>query len=288
MLEHRPSVTAEWVSTWRGLGESLPDGARLAVDPFGLGCGSRMGALLLRLPPARRRLAARALLATRMRRIILWMQVRTRVIDDVLLDFVRSGGRQVVILGAGFDCRAARFREALGSARVFEVDHPASQGSKLRLLRRAQCVTDNATFIAWDFERDSLGHLPKTLAEHGHDPHAATLTIWEGVVMYLSRDAIGATLDAVVELSGPGSLLVFNYTEPGRIAPWRAVARLVGEPVRSGLWPQHVKSLAEARGLTVAWDRDDLDLAHELLSHTWASRFPGAGGRIALVRRGLV
>ena len=36
---------------------------------------------------------------------------------------------QVVILGAGFDCRAYRL-EALRGARVFEIDHPATQAVK--------------------------------------------------------------------------------------------------------------------------------------------------------------
>jgi len=37
--------------------------------------------------------------------------VRTKYIDDCLLDALRHGAKQVVILGAGFDCRAYRIPE---------------------------------------------------------------------------------------------------------------------------------------------------------------------------------
>lgn len=284
MRHDRSSLTAAWVSTWRGLGEWLPDGARLAVDPFGLACGTRVGALLLQVPPRRRPIVARALLTTRLRRLILWMQIRTRMIDDVLLDFTRAGGKQVLILGAGFDCRAARFREVLGRTQVFEVDHPATQQSKVRLLHKTHTSTDHVRFIPWEFELNSMRDLPLALAEAGHDRLAPTLTIWEGVVMYLSREAVVATLDAVARWSAPRSLLVFNYTEPRRIAAWRAAARLVGERVRPGWTADEMRELAQAHGLPITWDRRDDDLARELLGAPWAARFRGAGGRIALAR----
>jgi O-methyltransferase involved in polyketide biosynthesis len=54
------------------------------------------------------------------------MQVRTRLLDDAVRNFIDAGGRQLVLLGAGFDCRALRMPE-LDCAQVFEVDHPATQ-----------------------------------------------------------------------------------------------------------------------------------------------------------------
>ena len=55
-----------------------------------------------------------------------FLRVRDRYIDDVLRERLAEGLDQLVILGAGLDARAYRF-DALRAARVFEVDHPASQ-----------------------------------------------------------------------------------------------------------------------------------------------------------------
>src|SRR4051794_26490410 len=64
----------------------------------------------------------------------LYMQVRTRVIDDMLRAFVADGGRQVLLLGAGYDSRARRFGDELRGVTFFEVDHPATQEHKRRVL----------------------------------------------------------------------------------------------------------------------------------------------------------
>src|SRR5262249_59401268 len=61
--------------------------------------------------------------------------VRTRYIDDVLGAALRGGAEQVVILGAGFDCRAYRIPD-IARTRVFEVDHPATQAKKTAVITR--------------------------------------------------------------------------------------------------------------------------------------------------------
>ena len=59
-------------------------------------------------------------------------------------------------------------------------------------------------------------------AAAGHDPARATTWIWEGVVMYLTRADIEATLAVVARRSAPGSRLVVLYLSPALIS------RLVG------------------------------------------------------------
>src|SRR5690242_14824589 len=119
-MRDRASFTAQWVAACRGAGVLLPDDARLAVDPW----GARFGGLPSWIMG---RTAARVVRATSLLRWVMYLQVRTRVIDDALLAFVARGGRQIVILGAGFDCRAARFARELADGVVYEVDHPATQ-----------------------------------------------------------------------------------------------------------------------------------------------------------------
>src|SRR5579862_8210435 len=109
MRDGTPSMTAAWVAAARSMGAHLPPEARLADDPYGLRFGR-----LTPPPPRATALAVRWFLP--MRVWVMYMQVRTRILDDVMLAFVRRGGRQIVLLGAGYDCRALRFADALGGA----------------------------------------------------------------------------------------------------------------------------------------------------------------------------
>lgn len=60
---------------------------------------------------------------------------RTRFIGDALRAALAAGVDQVVILGAGYDCRAYRVAE-IGRTPLFEVDHPSTQARKRAILAR--------------------------------------------------------------------------------------------------------------------------------------------------------
>ncbi len=66
-----------------------------------------------------------------------WLQpsiaARTRFVDAEVTGAIEAGLRQVVTCGAGYDDRALRFRTS--GVRFFELDHPATQADKARLLR---------------------------------------------------------------------------------------------------------------------------------------------------------
>jgi methyltransferase (TIGR00027 family) len=213
------------------------------------------------------------------------MQVRTRVIDDEVRAFLAAGHRQVVILGAGFDTRASRFPEA----RIFEVDHPATQARKRAIVGDPPSVT----YLPWDFEAQPVAGLPAALAAAGHDPSVPTLTIWEGVTMYLTRAAIDATTDAVAAYSAPGSPFVVNYLEARMIAEPPAMRRVIGwmvarrgEPFVSGFDPAELDAWAASHGLALGWDEAIRDAGARLLPEAHAMWTRIDGHRIALFRRG--
>src|SRR5262249_11156238 len=143
--------------------------------------------------------------------------------------FVRAHGdaAQVLVLGAGYDARAVRLAHTLRGARVFEVDHPATQARKRAILARVAeegtrdaadlARATHASYLAWDFEARPLAELPRALADAGHLPDAPTVTIWEGVTMYLTPPAIEASFAAIGALSAPGSELVMTYFDRERI-----------------------------------------------------------------------
>ena len=107
------------------------------------------------------------------------VKIRTRYFDDVLEAQLRSGVRQVVILGAGLDTRAVR-KPAAGVT-YFEIDDEATLN--LKECRYAQHgIYANVTFIPGNYVRDGLIEM---LGRNGFDFDLPTYLIWEGNTMYL-------------------------------------------------------------------------------------------------------
>ncbi len=140
------------------------------------------------------------------------MRVRTRFIDDDTRRALGDGMRDVVILGAGFDCRSLRLGE-LADAHVFEIDFAGQLAAKQQALGEAGiAIPPHLHFVPCDFAA------PDFDAQLSHDLHAAglragapTLFIWEGVTSYLSDADIDRSLEWMARTGGPGSRLVFNY-----------------------------------------------------------------------------
>ena len=289
MRDDAPSRTAQWVAAARGMGRLLPEAVRLADDPYGLAFASPSIARLVdRTRDAR---PDRAQAIARVPGLSVWiayMQVRTRLIDDAVRAFVAEGGRQVVVLGAGYDCRALRLPE-LGDARVFEVDHPATQSHKRAVLDRLAAHSP-AHYLAWDFEIRPLDDLPGALGDAGHDPAAPTLTIWEGVTMYLTEAAIHASLRAIASWSAAGSVLALTYMTRQRLQrsvalrAVRAVVRSLGEPFRFGWDPDELPGYLAARGFALTGDISTSSAAHQLLPRELAAQILQTD-RVAIARR---
>jgi methyltransferase (TIGR00027 family) len=170
----------------------------------------------------------------------LWLALRVAYLDRLIgLAVDRLSVRQVVILGAGYDTRAARLPRV--GVRFFEVDHPATQADKReRLAALAGYPTDAATYVACNFEREDP---IERLLHGGFDAREPAIVIWEGVVSYLSDAAVRATATRVATGLDPRSLLAFDFLGKnaavgGRLAPAdrEAYAYLVelGEPIQFG------------------------------------------------------
>ncbi|MER6331451.1 class I SAM-dependent methyltransferase [Streptomyces sp. NPDC001034] len=216
---------------------------------------------------------------------------RTVAIDEALR--ARASG-QLVILGAGLDTRAWRLPE-LARTDVWEVDHPASQRDKrARLDEAAQgdralpALARSVRFTPVDLAVDDLG---AALDAAGHDPSAPTTWLWEGVVPYLTRDQVRATLAALAARTAPGSTLVVNYQAPSaKATAGRLLTRVLGSSLTAGepwrsLWkPHRMAALLAAHGLRVTSDDDLLTLAHAYGGPAGA-RTSLASGRVAVAER---
>jgi len=157
-----------------------------------------------------------------------------------------------VILGAGFDTRAYRL-PAGSPVRCFEVDRPKTQALKRDLLAKAGVDTSRVVFVSADFEQDDW--LAK-LVEAGFDQSRPALLLWEGVMIYLEREAVEATLRKVAGLA-KGSLLAFDYFTSEALDSqslyWRYgrwATKAAGEPLKFGVdsTPPSRERLAELLG----------------------------------------
>jgi methyltransferase (TIGR00027 family) len=179
---------------------------------------------------------------------------RCRYIDDYLRECLKSGVAQLVILGAGLDSRAYRNELHQGVARVFEVDHPATQASKIEQVKKVFGeVPSHVTYIPVDFVDETLDKLLTC----GFDRSLKTLFIWEGVTLYLTIESVGTTLAWVQANSASGSAIIFDYQEmSGRQAQVRrdflyaVVSRLSDEKDVFGFEKGQIEDYLTRRGFT--------------------------------------
>ncbi|MBP6629507.1 MAG: class I SAM-dependent methyltransferase [Kofleriaceae bacterium] len=170
----------------------------------------------------------------------LWLALRVAYLDRLVHAAVdQLDTRQVVILGAGYDTRAARLPRA--GVRYFEVDHPATQAAKqARLAAVPGYPVEAARYVACDFEHDDPVARLIAAGLRVDDP---ALVLWEGVVPYLTEAAVRTTATRLAAGLDPRSLVVFDFVgkrfasgadlgEQARGA--RDFVGSLGEPVRFG------------------------------------------------------
>ena len=143
--------------------------------------------------------------------------LRLRYAEDRLHDAVSAGARQYVLLGAGLDSFCLRQGELADQLRIFEVDHPASQGMKReKLLKIRDQLPSNLVFTPVDFESDRLD---EALTRVGFDRTVPAFFSWLGVTYYLTREAVRDTLDRIAAVAAPGSRIAVDYKYPRHLVP---------------------------------------------------------------------
>lgn len=180
---------------------------------------------------------------------------RARFVEDVVEEQAALGVGQYVILGAGLDTFAQRRPELASRMLVFEIDQPGPQAWKRqRLIDLGFGIPSFLRFVPVDFEKGDDWWT--RLATSGFDVQRPAVVASTGVSMYLTKEAIAATLRRVAALA-PGStfamsfLLPIEMTDPAiRPGMERAVegARASGTPFLSFFTPDEILALASDAG----------------------------------------
>lgn len=180
---------------------------------------------------------------------------RARFIEDLVAEQAARGVGQYVILGAGLDTFAQRRPEIASRLRLYEVDQPGPQAWKReRLIELGYGISEGLRLVPVDFEAG--GSWWKALAAAGFDASKPAIVTSTGVSMYLTREAIAATLRQVAALA-PGSTLVMTFLMPLELADPEARAglelaakgaRASGTPFISFFMPAEMLALARECG----------------------------------------
>jgi methyltransferase (TIGR00027 family) len=152
-------------------------------------------------PDAQRRLCA-GLHAPTGLQIRAHMAARTAFVDGQVLEAIGSGVTQIVVVGAGYDDRALRFRAA--GVRFFELDQAGTQQDKARRVAKIAGGASQPTFVPLDLRHDDVA---EQLARHGHLADRPTLFVCEGLLVYLDRGDILRLLAGLARRAPVGSTL---------------------------------------------------------------------------------
>lgn len=254
MKAYESSRTAYGTTLFRAIESRRPEGDRVCFDPMAKEFLEPPVKMIARIPALSRR-ALKKFDGRGLGASYGFPVVRTRVIDDLLEERLRDGIKQLVIIGAGFDSRAYRFKEIPGKVTVFEIDHPATQGLKTKKVKKLLGgFPGHVLYVPVDLDRDDLW---AGLMEKGYVSTVRTLYICEGLTMYLGGDAIDGMFSSIAGCSGPGSIIVFDYAYESAVngtsdaedaKRWLEFLNNLGEPPRFGVPEGGVGDFLSSRG----------------------------------------
>jgi methyltransferase (TIGR00027 family) len=183
--------------------------------------------------------------------------VRHRAVDELVVRALDAGFRQVVIVGAGYDMRAARF--ARDGVRFVEVDAPATQEKKREILSRAVAPRVAVERAGVDLME---GTLEDALAATAFDWHLDTCFVVEGVVHYLSLPRFDALMAACARGHGR-SRVVLSFIRSDMVSratpAFARLVRLVREVPRLHFHRAELEAVCARHGFSgmTTWSFDE-------------------------------
>lgn len=131
--------------------------------------------------------------------------IRTKFFDDAILEAIKKGKRQFVMLGAGLDARPYRFNLPADTS-WFEVDFESVLEYKRKIL-----IDEIPSVEPIDIYADvSRMNLKRDIESRGFDPKKESVWVAEGLVPYLKDEQVEGLLGLIAEGSSPNSTLLMT------------------------------------------------------------------------------
>ncbi|KKI92827.1 SAM-dependent methyltransferase [Bacillus sp. SA1-12] len=182
---------------------------------------------------------------------------RAAYCEKVVLNELKLGLKQFVILGAGLDTFCFRHPELRGSLEILEVDHPATQDFKKKRLANAQLeIPKNLHFVSMDFTKTFS---EEKLVNKGFKKQKTFFSLL-GVTYYLTKNEMKNLLKNLFTKVPSGSSIVFDYGDEtlfhekglsNRVENTIKMAVASGEPMKSCFSYTELENLLEDLGLLI-------------------------------------
>lgn len=183
---------------------------------------------------------------------------RAAYCEKVLLNEVKLGVKQYVILGAGLDTFCFRYSELNDSLKIFEIDYPSTQESKKKRLDQANfIIPNNLHFVPMDFTKEFSY---RTLIDEGFESNKKTFFSLLGVSYYLTKEEIASLIDTLFAKVPSGSSIVFDYADEklfeekgiyNRVENMVKMAAASGESMKSCFSYDEMEKMLEKSGLLI-------------------------------------
>ncbi|KMY54390.1 SAM-dependent methyltransferase [Bacillus sp. FJAT-27231] len=164
---------------------------------------------------------------------------RAAFCERILMNELRLGLSQYVILGAGLDTFCFRYPQLAKKLEIFEIDHPSMQTFKRERLTDAQLeIPINLHFIPMDFTQHFSD---KELVKEGFQ-YQKTFFSLLGISYYLTKEEIKHFMQHLFKNLPSGSSIVFDYADEtlfhekglsNRVENMLQMVAVSGEPMKS-------------------------------------------------------
>jgi methyltransferase (TIGR00027 family) len=121
---------------------------------------------------------------------------------------IDAGATQILVLGAGYDTMGWRLAPNFPNVFFFEIDHPATAQVKAKGIA-AMGERDNLILLSEDLGKRKMKHLLS--ANPSWEMHTQTVIVAEGLLMYLSKEAVRDLFCQCTQITGVDSRIVFSY-----------------------------------------------------------------------------
>ena len=208
---------------------------------------------------------------------------RARFVEDMIIEQSKKGIDQYIILGAGLDTFAQRRPAIASKLQIYEIDQPDTLAWKQqRLAELGYGVPDYLHFVPVDFELSSWW---EELLKAGFDINKPAVIACTGVTLYLTKEAIVATLEQIATLA-PGSKLAMTFYLPIELLddedkPMQEMAekgaRASGTPFVSFFAPDQVLTMAKNAGFKDAKTISTSDMEQSYFKNRTDGLLPASG-----------
>jgi len=259
------SKAAAYLALLRAIESNRPENKRLFHDPYAklfLSSSFRLVEKLSRISLLNRFIAW--FIDANWTGALTCCSARTRLVDVMAVNTIHDEGiNQVIVFGAGYDCRALRLH-AKRRVQFVEIDHPGFQNRKRDILSRAPEDNSRETmtnYISVDLHTQDLDDVIPHIFQKGH---YKTMFIWEGVTNSLTAPIAPKVFDYFKRFR-PGTIIIFTYVDkqvlehPEKFTGAASVTKLLkrsNECWNFGIDPASIKEFLSGYNMELLYNLD--------------------------------